>query len=588
LAASEFTVPNAYKYSYRSPLRWLVSHLLRYPGLPVAAIVCTVAANVLSTRVPLIVGAAFDEIVGSSPGTSRLLGLALGILAARLAAGALGMAGFWSADVSAQRLERDARDELFLALLGKGQTFHDRQRVGDVMARATNDVRQLNWMLFPGCQLILDSSLSLIVPVVAIGLLRAELLLAPGLFTIAFYFTLRQYTRQLDPVTTGLREQFGQVNAGLEESIEGIEVVKAYAQEAQERRKFSTQARLFRDLFVRQGEIQARYLPYLAFAIAFGLAFLHALLLLSRGALTVGEVVAYMGLMSALRYPTFISIFTFSLVQLGLAAARRILELILAENQLDENQGGIARPIRGEVAFDRVTFEIDGTTILRDVSFAVKPGQSVAIVGQTGSGKTTLTRLINRTYDVTAGRILIDGVDVRDWSLESLRSQVSAIEQDVFLFSRSVADNVGFGDRGKSSRADVERATREAQAHEFVAALPEGYETVIGERGVTLSGGQRQRLAIARALLADPRILILDDATSAIDSATEDQIQRAIWRVLQSRTTFLITHRLSQIRWADHIVVLQRGEVLDQGSHDELLQRCPAYRSIFVHTVTGH
>jgi ATP-binding cassette subfamily B protein len=290
-----------------------------------------------------------------------------------------------------------------------------------------------------------------------------------------------------------------------------------------------------------------------------------------------------MGLMSVLRFPTFISIFTFSLLQLGFAAAARILELIQAEGHLDENHQGVRRSIDGEVTFEDVTFESNGTTILQNVSFQIPSGQSVAIVGETGSGKTTLTRLINRTYDVTAGRILIDGVDVREWSLESLRSQISSIEQDVFLFSRSVAENVGFGARGVASREEVERAAREAQADEFVRALPGGYDTEIGERGVTLSGGQRQRLAIARALLTDPRILILDDATSAIDSATEDEIQRAIWRVLQGRTTFLITHRLSQIRWADHILVLRQGQVIDQGRHEELLVRCPAYRGLFVH-----
>ena len=583
MAAAEFRVHDAYQYSYRSRLRWLVSHLFRYPAFPVAAMLCIVGGNVLFARVPVIVGSAFDGIASGKASAQELLGFAAAIVAFRLGSALLSLIGSWSTDLSAQRLERDTRDELFLSLLGKSQGFHDEQRVGDVMARATNDVRQLNYMLNPAAMLILDSSASLVVPVVTMGLIEPQLLLAPALFGVGFYFTLRRYIGELQPVTSGLREKFGDLNAGLEESIEGIEVVKAYAQEAQERRKFSTQARLFRDLFVRQGEIQARYLPYLVFAVAYGLAFMHSLLLYSWGVITVGEVVAYMGLMGVLRFPTFISIFTFSLLQLGLAAAARILELIQAENALDENHAGVRKPMAGEVVFERVTFESNGTPILRDVSFRTAPGQSVAIVGETGSGKTTLTRLINRTYDVTSGRILVDGVDVRDWSLEALRSQISAIEQDVFLFSRSVAENVGFGGKGEASREEVERAAREAQADGFIRSLPNGYDTEIGDRGVTLSGGQRQRLAIARALLTDPRILILDDATSAIDSATEDQIQRAIWRVLQGRTTFLITHRLSQIRWADHILVLRRGQVIDQGRHEELLARCPVYRGLFVH-----
>jgi ATP-binding cassette subfamily B protein len=220
---------------------------------------------------------------------------------------------------------------------------------------------------------------------------------------------------------------------------------------------------------------------------------------------------------------------------------------------------------------------------LKDVSFHARPGQTIAIVGQTGAGKSTLTKLVNRIYDVEEGRVLVDGVDVREWNLDSLRSQISTIEQDVFLFSRTIAENIGYGLGPRAERAIIESAAQDAQADEFIRRFPQGYETEIGERGVTLSGGQRQRLAIARALLTDPRILILDDSTSAIDSATEDEIQQAIRRVLQGRTTLLITHRLSQIRWADSILVMRKGELIDQGTHEELLARCDTYRRIFSH-----
>jgi ATP-binding cassette subfamily B protein len=214
------------------------------------------------------------------------------------------------------------------------------------------------------------------------------------------------------------------------------------------------------------------------------------------------------------------------------------------------------------------------------VTFAINPGETVAIVGQTGSGKSTLTRLINRIFDADSGQVLVDGIDVRDWNLESLRSQISTIEQDVFLFSRSIAENIAFGVPG-ATQEDIERAAREAQAHDFIMGFEKGYETEIGERGVTLSGGQRQRLAIARAFLTNPRILILDDSTSAIDSATEDRIQQAMYRISRQRTTFLITHRLSQIRWADRILVLKEGQIADQGTHEELLGRSRDYQRIF-------
>src|SRR5579884_3796757 len=213
----------------------------------------------------------------------------------------------------------------------------------------------------------------------------------------------------------------------------------------------------------------------------------------------------------------------------------------------------------GEIVFENVTFSYGEMSVLKNVSFRAAPGQTIAIVGQTGAGKSTLTKLVNRIYDVDGGRILVDGVDVRDWSLDALRSQVSTIEQDIFLFSRSVAENIAFGLGQKATRDAIEAAARDAQAHGFIEGFKDGYDTEIGERGVTLSGGQRQRLAIARALLTDPRILVLDDSTSAIDSATEDEIQKAIQRLQEGRTTFLITHRLSQIRWADRILVLRRG-----------------------------
>jgi len=580
LIKKEFRLEDEYRYNRSGPVRWIISHLMRYPLFPLAVILAAILNNGSYSYIQVFVGRGFDLI--SAPGWSAtaLLMLALGIIGSAIGQGITGLVRNYAIEFLAQRIERDARDELYVSLLGKSQTFHSRQRIGDIMARATNDVRMLNLMFSPGLMLITDSLMAIVVPVALIGQLRFELLLVPSIFIVLLAVTIADYNRRLKPVSMARREQFGAMNAGLAEAIAGIEVVKANAQERYEWDKFTQNARLFRDYFVRQGEIQARYWPMLVFSLAWAGGLLHAMLLWGAGSISLGQVVTFMGLMGTLRFPTFISIFSFNLVQLGVASAERILELINTETELDENETGIARPIRGEVVFENVHFGYDAQPVLKNISFTARPGETVAIVGHTGSGKTTLTQLINRIFDVNRGRVLVDGVDVRDWNLESLRSQISTIEQDVFLFSRTLAENIAFGCADADWEA-IEQAAREAQAHEFITSFSDGYHTEVGERGVTLSGGQRQRIAIARAFLTNPRILILDDSTSAIDSATEDQIQRAMRRISRQRTTFLITHRLSQIRWADRILVLRRGELVDQGTHEELMERCEAYRRIF-------
>jgi ATP-binding cassette, subfamily B, bacterial len=419
-----------------------------------------------------------------------------------------------------------------------------------------------------------------VTPFILIGFIRFELLLTPTIFLVLFAFTIADYNRRLKPVSIAMRQQFGSMNAGLTEAIAGIETVKANVRERYEWDKFTQNARTFRDYFIQQGVIQARYWPMLMFSLAWAAGFLHALLLWRAGDLSLGQVVTFMGLMGLFRFVTFISIFSFNLVQLGVAGAERILTLINTETELDENKAGISQPIAGEVIFENISFGYDGLTMLKNINFTAKPGQTVAIVGQTGSGKSTLTRLINRIFDADEGQVRVDGVDVRDWSMESLRSQISTIEQDVFLFSGTLAENISFGCTD-ATREEITEAAKQAQAHDFITHFNQGYHTEVGERGVTLSGGQRQRIAIARAFLTNPRILILDDSTSAIDSATEDQIQQAMRRISRQRTTFLITHRLSQIRWADHILVLRRGELVDQGTHEELLERSADYQKIF-------
>ena len=599
----EFRLENERQFDRRGPARWIASQLAHYWYLPLIAIIAAVVNNFAASYIQVLIGRGFDLLNTPDWPARSLALLALAVFGSAALQGTFGLARNSAFEFMAQRIERDSRDTLYASLLGKSQTFHNRQRIGDIMARATNDVRMLNIMFSPGLMLITDSLVGLVAPIVLITQIDTRLLLTPIIFLILFVITIRGYARRLSPVSEALRASFGTMNAGLAETVSGIEVVKGNAQEQQEGARFSQHAGIYRDNAVREGEIQARYLPMLVFSICWGLAFLHAMLLWRAGDLTLGQVVSYVGLVGFLRFPTFVSIFTFQLAQLGIASARRILELINTETELDENEGGVARTMAGGVEFRDVSFGYKVTSderratsedapdsslvtrhsslhILKNITFTANPGETVAIVGQTGSGKSTLTRLINRIFDVAQGQVLVDGVDVRQWNLESLRSQISTIEQDVFLFSRTIAENIAFG-VPDATREQIETAAREAQAHDFIMSFDKGYETEVGERGVTLSGGQRQRLAIARAFLTNPRILILDDSTSAIDSATEDRIQQAMYRISRHRTTFLITHRLSQIRWADRILVLQGGQITDQGTHDELLARSKDYQRIF-------
>ncbi|CAN5626763.1 ABC transporter ATP-binding protein [soil metagenome] len=581
---AEFSVAGTRTFNRSSPLRWVISHQWRYKWFLLGMLSMSVTMNLLNSFIPTLTGSAFDAVLESTPDTGRLGQISLIILAVVLVRGVLDLSARLCTEICARTFERDARDEIFMSLLGKSQTFHNRQRVGDLMARASNDVRQLGGMINPGFDLLFDSMMALMFPIIFVAVLDWRLLPAPLFFLVGFAITLRIYMRELMPVSVEQRSAFASLNASLAESGQGIEVIKVTAQEDAEEAKFVDGATRFRKAFVDQGDVQARYLPTLVLTFARVLAVVQGVWFVTSGRMDVGDLVAYIGLIGLLGFPAEISTFSFALVQMGFVSAKRILDLMAEHTELDENTTGHAAPIKGKITFENVSFAFGDDQVLRNVSFSAEPGETIAVVGETGSGKTTLTKLVNRIYDPTEGRILVDDIDVKEWSLDSLRSQISSIEQDIVLFSRPISENIGFSLGQQTDQAAIERAAHDAQAHDFISEMSEGYETVIGERGVTLSGGQRQRVAIARALLTDPAILVLDDSTSAIDSATEDEIQRAIHRVLQGRTTLLITHRLSQIRWADRILVMRKGAVVDYGTHQELLGRCTLYRRIFGHS----
>ncbi|MFZ3071482.1 MAG: ABC transporter ATP-binding protein [Anaerolineaceae bacterium] len=581
MSISEFSIPFRYKTNRSTPFTWIWSHTLHHWAIFVVAMIGAIGNAALASVPAVQFGTVFTNLTSGSPAMPTIVRSAVIIGLSQVARGVFQFLRNYGFEVTAQRIERDVREEFYISLLGKSMTFHSLQSIGDLMARATNDIREVNFLFSPGINMVFGSINFLFIPLIIGPQIHPALILTPLLFIIAYFISIVHYLRILKPITDRVRSSFGLMNSRLAEAIDGIETVKAAAQEDSEIKLFEKNIKSYRDASVEQGDVEAKFLPLLLLAMAMGFGLLHALLLFQKGEIPLGGVISYFSALSLLGFPTNTSIHSYSQISLGIAGARRLLSVMNLENNLDQNDAGYNQPMHGEVVFNNVNFSYNQKkTILEHINFQVSPGQTVAIVGQTGSGKTSLVRLINRTYDPDQGQVLIDNHDLREWKLDSLRSQISIIEQDIFLFSKSIHENIAFG-KPDATRTEVEEAAKKAQAHEFISTMPDGYDTVIGERGVTLSGGQRQRIALARAFLTDPKILILDDSTSAIDSKTEDEIQKAIQTASEGRTTFIITHRLSQIRWADQIIVMRQGTVSDIGTHAELMRSSRSYRNIF-------
>ena len=483
-----------------------------------------------------------------------------------------------------QRTLGDIRSAIYNALQRLTFAYHDRANSGELISRATTDVWRLQDFLFACLLLTVDISVSLVATTTLIFLISARLG-AVALFTMVPTIALiASYASKLQPQWRRVHDLHGAMTTVIQENIAGVRVVKAFANEQREILKFRGRKDTYLNTLLETVNYWASRVPRAQFI--YGLSTPLALWLggaaVIRGEMPIGDLAKVIFYLMAIGHRVgLVGQFT-NIVQNASASAERVLEII-HEPQLLKNGSRPLPPGRGEVEFDRVSFHYPGAEAkasVRELSFVARPAQTVAIVGPTGSGKTTMVNLIPRFYDVTEGRVRIDGTDVRELDLTSLRRGVSVIFQETFLFSASVWENIAYG-RPTASAAEVEECARAAQAHEFIMALESGYHTIVGERGVSLSGGQRQRIAIARAFLMDPRILILDDATASVDSQTERFIQEAMRRLCQGRTTFIIAQRFSTVKHADQILVLDRGRIVETGTHDELIQRSGFYREVF-------
>jgi len=550
-------------------------------GVVFSAVLAAVAM-VMTVAIPWLTGRAIDRVrEGDKPGLTTLAIVILGAGVLRLA---LTVARRLIAGRVSLGVELDLRNGMYEHLQKLELGFFDRQQTGQLMSRATVDLQSVRFFLGYGLVFMLQSALTIVLAAGAMiavqpGLAAVSLIPVPIVVGIA-----ARYGRRSRPALQELQQRIAELTADVEENIGGVRVVKSFAREDRQLERFRGGVGRVWDQAMVTTRLQAFYNPFIGFLPQLGLA---AILFYGGrqvidGRLTIGEFSAFYAYLLMLLSPMRTLGISLGLAQRATAAGARVYQILDREPRIVSPPGAPALPAgSGHVELRGVTLQYESASrpALHDVDLDVPAGTTVALVGATGSGKTTLVQLIPRLYDVSAGAVLVDGADVREVDVSSLRSAVAVVNDDPFLFSATVAENIAYA-RADATREEIELAARRAQAHEFIDRLPDGYETRVGERGLTLSGGQRQRVAIARAFLADPRILILDDATSSVDASTEQEIKAALREVMAGRTTFVIAHRLSTISLADTIVVLEDGAVAAAGDHDALLEQSELYREI--------
>jgi ABC-type multidrug transport system fused ATPase/permease subunit len=483
-------------------------------------------------------------------------------------------------------VEMDMRNGLYGRLVRLSFRFYDTHQTGQLMSRATVDLQGVRFFLGYGLIFFFQNVLVVVSVTAVLFFVQWELaLISLAIVPFLIVFAYR-YSRISHPTLREVQQKLADVATVAQENIVGVHVVKAFAQEEAETRKFDARSEAVFGQTLTANRQRAFWVPLISFApmVAQAAVLLLGARMVRDGTLSTGHFISFNLYLGMLVMPLRSLGMWIGQAQRATASGERIFQVMDEPEDVADRPGAVDLPPGpGDVRFEDVSFEyLDGRPVLSDVSLDVAAGRTVALIGHTGSGKTTLTSLVPRFYDVDAGRITIDGHDVRDLTLSSLRHAVGVISQDPFLFSATVRENIAFG-AGDLPQEAVEAVARAAQAHEFIERLPQGYDTVIGERGITLSGGQRQRLAIARALAVDPRILVLDDATASVDATTEAMIRVGLRGAMAGRTTFIIAHRLSTIALADEIVVLDQGRIAARGTHDELIASSPVYREIYEH-----
>ena len=561
--------------------RRLLSFLRPYRRQNIWSIVLASLAMGMTILIPWLVGQTVNAIEDGDE--SALLPLALAIVGAGLLRLALTASRRIVAGKVSLAVEYDLRERIYTHLQSLELGYFDSQQTGQLMSRATVDLQSIRFFLGYGLIFISQSALTLVLAGAIMFVLQpglAALALLPVPFVV---FTAARYNRTSRPALQEVQQRIAELTVEAEESVSGVRVVKAFSREEHMLERFRNRVSRVFDQNVYSTRLRAFYNPMIAFLPNLGLAVV--LLVGGRqvvnGSLSLGDFTAFYTYLIMLIGPMRMLGTALGMSQRAIASGNRLFEVLDREPEIQSRPGAPELPAgNGNVVLRDVSLRYgEASAALTDVDLEVEGGKVVALVGPSGSGKTSLVALLARLYDPTAGTVEIDGADLREIELASLRRQIAFVADDSFLFSATVAENIAYA-KPDATREQVETAARRAQAASFIDRLPDGYETIVGERGLTLSGGQRQRIAIARALLADPRILILDDATSLVDAQTEAEIRRGLDEALEGRTTFIVAHRLSTISLADEIVVLDDGRVVDRGTHEELLDRCPLYREI--------